>query len=110
MRSTDHVVLEAAGNTAAIVNVLRPNVARVAIADPLLGRLIAKARVKTDKIDATVLAQRYAGHFLPEVWMPDQNTLTLRRQLNPVMSPYGDTARVGMHSTRTGSGRISQAS
>lgn len=110
LRGTDHVVLETAGNTAAIVNVLRPHVARVAIANPLLVRLIARARVKTDKIDATVLTQLYASHFLPEVWMPDENTPALRRQVNPVMFPYGDTARVGMHSTRTGSGRISQAS
>lgn len=71
LRGTDHVVLETAGNTAAIVNVLRPHVARVAIANPLLVRLIARARVKTDKIDATVLTQLYASHFLPEVWMPD---------------------------------------
>jgi transposase len=67
LRSTDHVVLEATGNTAAIVTVLRPHVARVAIANPLLVRLIAEARVKTDKIDAAVLAQLYASHFLPEV-------------------------------------------
>nr|WP_257139969.1 hypothetical protein [Burkholderia sp. MSMB1826] len=50
LRATDHVVLEATGNTAAIVNVLRQHVARVAIANPLQVRLIAEARVKTDKI------------------------------------------------------------
>nr|WP_238539597.1 MULTISPECIES: transposase [Burkholderia] len=52
LRATDHVVLEATGNTTAIVNVLRAHVARVAIANPLQVRLIAEARVKTDKIDA----------------------------------------------------------
>nr|WP_284503626.1 MULTISPECIES: IS110 family transposase [unclassified Caballeronia] len=82
LRSTDHVVLEATGNTAAIVSVLRPHVARVAIANPLLVRLIAEARVKTEKIDAAVLAQLYASHFLPEVWMPDEPTLALRRQVS----------------------------
>jgi transposase len=82
LRSTDHVVLEATGNTAAIVNVLRLHVARVAIANPLLVRLIAKARVKTDKIDAAVRAQLYASHFLPEVWMPDESTLALRRRVS----------------------------
>lgn len=81
LRSTDHVVLEATGNTAAIVNVVRPHVARVAIANPLQVRLIAEARVKTDKIDAAVLAQLYASGFLPEVWMPDERTLALRRQI-----------------------------
>jgi transposase len=32
-------------------------------------------------IDATVLARLYASNFLPEVWMPDQHTLALRRQV-----------------------------
>lgn len=82
LHKSDHVVLEATGNTAAIVNVLRPHVARVAIANPLQVRLIAEARVKTDKIDAAVLAQLYASHFLPEVWMPDESTLALRRQVS----------------------------
>lgn len=35
LRATDHVLLEATGNTAAIVNVLRRHVARVAITNPL---------------------------------------------------------------------------
>nr|WP_258181396.1 transposase [Burkholderia multivorans] len=56
LRATDHAVLEATGNTAAIVNVLRRHVAYVAIANPLQVRLFAEARVKTDKIDAAVLA------------------------------------------------------
>ncbi|VWC73770.1 IS110 family transposase [Burkholderia contaminans] len=81
LRATDHVVLKATGNTEALVNVLRRHVARVAIADPLQGRLIAEARIKTDKIDAAVLAQLYASGFLPEVWMPDERTLALRRQI-----------------------------
>lgn len=82
LRTTDHVVLEATGNTAAIVNVLRLHVAYVAIANPLRVRLIAEARVKTDRIDAAVLAQLYASGFLPEVWMPDDHTLALRRQIS----------------------------
>ncbi len=82
LRTTDHVVLEATGNTATIVNVLRQHVAYVAIANPLRVRLIAEARVKTDKIDAAVLAQLYASGFLPEVWMPDEQTLALRRQIS----------------------------
>lgn len=44
-------------------------------------RLIAEARIKTDVIDATVLARLYASGFLPEVWVPDQGTLALRRQV-----------------------------
>nr|WP_322067036.1 IS110 family transposase [Burkholderia ubonensis] len=75
------MVLEATGNTTAIVKVLCRHVARVAIANSLPIRLIAEARVKTDKIDAAVLAQLYASGFLPEVWMPDERTQALRRQI-----------------------------
>jgi transposase len=42
-------------------------------------RAIAHAKVKTDKIDAAVLAKLHASGFLPEVWMPDDATETLRR-------------------------------
>jgi transposase len=81
LRASDHVVLEATGNTAAIVDSIAPHVARVAIANPLQVRLIAEARVKTDKIDAAVLAQLYASGFLPEVWVADDRTQSLRRQV-----------------------------
>jgi transposase len=81
LRATDHVVLEATGNTTAVVNAVRSHVARVVVANPFQVRLIAAARVKTDKIDAAVLAQLYASGFLPEVWIPDDATQTLRRQV-----------------------------
>ena len=81
LRNTDHVVLEATGNTMAVVNAVRARVARVVVANPCQVRLIAEARVKTDKIDAAVLAQLYASGFLPEVWIPDDATETLRRQV-----------------------------
>ena len=44
-------------------------------------RLIAEARIKTDVVDAIVLARLYASGFLPEVWVPDQRTLARRRQV-----------------------------
>jgi transposase len=81
LRATDHVVLEATGNTTAVVKAVRPHVARVVVANPFQVRLIAEARVKTDKIDAAVLAQLYGSGFLPEVWIPDDATQTLRRQV-----------------------------
>ncbi len=52
LRADDEVVLEATGNTAAIVRLLTPFVARVVIANPLQVKAIAHARVKTDKVDA----------------------------------------------------------
>jgi len=52
---TDEVVLENTGNARAIAAILQPHVGRVAIANALAVRLIAHARVKTDRIDARVL-------------------------------------------------------
>jgi transposase len=82
LRPDDHVVLEATGNTAAIASVLQAHVGRVIVANPLQVRLIAEARVKTDKIDAAILAQLYASGFLPEVWIPDEVTQAMRRQVS----------------------------
>jgi transposase len=75
----DEVVLEATGNTMAIVRLIKPYARRVVIANPLQVRVIADAKVKTDRIDATVLARLHAAGFLPEVWQPDEATERLRR-------------------------------
>lgn len=79
LRKDDEVILEATGNTSAIVRLLTPFVARVVIANPLQVKAIAHARVKTDKVDAKILAQLHAAGFLPEVWVADDDTLNLRR-------------------------------
>ena len=81
LTSDDVVVIEATGNSAAVAEVLAPFVAKVAIANPKQVRLIAHARIKTGVIDAGVLARLYASGFLPEVWMPDEETQALRRQV-----------------------------
>lgn len=77
----DHVVIEATGNAAAVAEVLSPYVGRIVIANPKQVHMIAHAKVKTDTIDATVLAKLYASGFLPEVWVPGPETLALRRQV-----------------------------
>ena len=76
---SDEVVVEATGNAMAVVRVLSPFVARVMVANPLQVKAIAHAHVKTDKIDAGVLASLHAAGFLPEVWTPDPETERLRR-------------------------------
>ena len=81
LRRDDEVVLEATGNTLAVVRLLEPHVGRVVIANPFQVRAIAHAKIKTDKIDAAVLAQLHASGFLPQVWSPDEETLALRRQV-----------------------------
>jgi transposase len=49
------------------------------MANPLQVKAIAHAHVKTDKIDAGVLASLHAAGFLPEVWLPDAETERRRR-------------------------------
>src|SRR6202045_2012757 len=77
----DVVVVEATGNAAAVAAVIGPHVKRVVIANPKQVRIIAHAKIKTDTIDAGVLAQLYASGFLPEVWIADEATQALRRQV-----------------------------
>ena len=79
LKPDDEIIIEATGNTSVIVRLLSPFVGRVVIANPILVRAIAWAKVKTDKIDAAVLAKLHASGFLPEVWMPDEETETRRR-------------------------------
>jgi transposase len=75
------VVIEATGNTLTVVKLMAPYVKRVVIANPLQVRIIADAKVKTDRIDAVVLAKLHAAGFLPEVWQPDETTERLRRDV-----------------------------
>jgi transposase len=78
----DEVALEATGNTHAIARLLERRVGRVVVANPAKTRAIAEAKVKTDKVDAEALAQLLAADYLPAVWLPDDETHALRRQVN----------------------------
>src|SRR6266545_3164240 len=50
------------------------DVARVVVSNPQKTRAIAEAKVKTDKVDAEILAQLLAADYLPPVWLPDEDT------------------------------------
>ena len=58
---------------------LPPLVRRVVVSNPRKTRAIAEAKVKTDKVDARILAQLLAADFLPETWVADDRTRRLRR-------------------------------
>lgn len=73
------VMQEATGNTAAIVGFLAPLDARVMIANPPQLKAIARKRVRTGKVEASILAKLYASGFLPEVWVADDETQVLPR-------------------------------
>ena len=70
LKPDDEIIIEATGNTNVIVRLLSLFVGRVIIANPILVRAIAWAKVKTDKIDAPVLAKLHASGFLPEGGCP----------------------------------------
>ena len=82
LKPDDAVALEATGNSDAIAMLLTPRVARVVVSNPKKTRAIAEAKVKTDKVDARILAQLLAADFLPPVWLPDDRTRCLRRMVS----------------------------
>ena len=78
----DEVALEATCNTHAIARLLECPVGRVVVSNPAKTRAIAETKVKTDKVDAQVLAQLLAAGFLPSVWLPDdEHTRSAARSL-----------------------------
>lgn len=79
LRPTDHVALEATTNSWAVADVLRPHVARVIVSNPMATKAIAQAKVKTDKVDAAVLAHLLRCDYLPDVWQPDAHTQRMRQ-------------------------------
>jgi len=94
LRPTDRVALEATTNTWAVVRVLRPHVAAVVVSNPLATKAIAAAKVKTDKVDALVLAQLLRCDYLPSVWQPDEATQEMRRLTAHRASLVGDRTRL----------------
>ncbi len=82
LAADDQVALEATGNALAIARVIEPHVGRVVLANPKAVKGITQTGAKTDKIDARTLAKLLAGGFLPEVWLPDEQTRILRRRVS----------------------------
>ena len=82
LQATDEVVIEATGNTWPIVDELKPLVASVVVAHPRKVKLIAAARVKTDRIDVISLAHLLAANLVPEVWVPPVHVRELRRLIS----------------------------
>jgi transposase len=78
LTSHDRVALEATTNCWAVARFLTPFVAQVVVSNPLVTKAIAEAKVKTDKVDALVLAQLLRCDYLPSVWQPDEATSLLR--------------------------------
>lgn len=78
LQAEDKVVLEVTTNTWPVERILRPFVKEVVVSNPLITKAIAQAKVKTDKVDAFVLAQLLRLDYLPTVWVPDEELCRLR--------------------------------
>jgi transposase len=78
LKKTDRVALEATGNTWSVVTIVQPFVGQVVVSNPLRTKAIAEAKIKTDKVDALVLAQLLRCDYLPLVWQPDAETQKFR--------------------------------
>jgi transposase len=79
---TDAVVIEATTNAWVIYDLLVTLVGRAVVVHPAKVKLIAEARVKTDKVDVLTLAQLLRADMLPEVWVPPQHVRDLRALLS----------------------------
>jgi len=81
---TDSLAVEVTSNTWAFVRLVRPHVAKIVVSNPMKTKAIAEANIKTDKVDALVLAQLLRCDYLPSVWVPtaaveDSRALAARR-------------------------------
>ena len=79
-------------NTAAIAGLLAERAGEVVVSNPFKTRVIAEAKIKTDKVDARVLAELLAADYLPSVWQADDATKALRRQVGQHLASGPPTA------------------
>ena len=66
---------------------MRPFVAAVVVSNPLKTKAIAEAKIKTDKVDAEVLAQLLRCDYLPDVWQPDEQDAALAQAWSRTARP-----------------------
>jgi transposase len=78
LKLTDAVVIEATVNTWTLYDIVEPLVARAVVANAYQVKLIAAARVKTDKRDVWALARLLVADLIPEVWVPPGHVRELR--------------------------------
>ncbi len=67
--SEDEMTLEVSGNAWHVYDLLAQQVGLVVVSNPAKTRLIAQARIKTDKFDALALTRLLASGFICDVWI-----------------------------------------
>jgi hypothetical protein len=69
-KPSDAVVIEATTNTWTLYDVIEARVGKAVVANCCEFKLIAAARVKTDKHEVWSLARLSVADLIPEVWVP----------------------------------------
>lgn len=79
LRASDTIALEVSTSANAVMSIFKLNCeARSLLSNPMQTKLISSGRVKTDKVDARVLAELARVDYLPTVWSPQPDILRLR--------------------------------
>ena len=86
------VAVEATTNTWPVAAILQPLVGKLVVSNPLRTKAIASAKIKTDKVDA--LAQLLRTGYLPEVWIPDDETRLMRQRSTERAMLSADRTRI----------------
>ncbi len=84
-RDNSHAVFEATRNWMVMYDWLDDICDDVVLAHPLKVKAIADAKIKTDKVDATVLAHLLRADLVPEAWAPGGKARELRIALRERM-------------------------
>jgi transposase len=82
LTKSDSVVLETTFNSYEVYSILKKSKARVVVSDSNQVKAIAHARVKTDKVDAEILAKLLKADFIPEVHLPSEETWDYRQLIS----------------------------
>src|SRR5205807_7293515 len=80
-----HAVMEATRNWTVMFDWLDEIVDEVVLAHPLKVKAIAEAKIKTDKIDATILAHLLRADLVPVAHAPSQRAREVRLALRERM-------------------------
>lgn len=78
LKRGDQVVIEACGTWMHIYDALTERGIQAKLAHPLKTKAIASARIKTDRIDANILAHLLRANLIPEAWVPPAEIRELR--------------------------------
>jgi transposase len=78
-------VLEAGRNWTVMYDWLEEELDEVKLAHPMKVKAIAEAKIKTDKIDAKTLAHLLRCDLVPEAYVPDKDTRTVKNILRQRM-------------------------